>query len=381
MILKKLGLYRDRILNYMRIPEYIRNEFIADTVRKNDFSLLIVCVIIIFVELYNIWRVLVWSSTALGSMNNRIYFSFYCTLLALGVLWLLVRRALRRSSDLHLQAGEYVAAGLFFLWHMGLNTYDLIRDPGAGTAVLTTALLGRALLIQVPPWYALGQYLVDYALLWLVMSPVLDAGDRVNLTITFIVAFAMTLVHSHYAAINLKQKKKITQMNEKLKELLQADPLTGLLNKTATELRVNELLQEGGSGEATLFLLDLDSFKSVNDRYGHPCGDHVLVETAEAIRSVFAEAAGVGRMGGDEFAVFFDRRVSEKQAAELSGALSARLAEISWDGRAIGVSCSVGACGCASSGMTYDRLYGETDRLLYEAKGSGKGQCCARQLA
>lgn len=378
------SVFKHRLLFKLQIPSYIRQEFLQESVRKNDFSLRIICAIIFAVEIFNIARVVFWSRSGLRTQNNRIYFAMYCILILLAVLWLVGRRPLRRLSVRAQGAAQYVVTILLFLWHMGLNTYDLYRDPGAGTTVLTTALLGLALLIQAFPWYSVAQFVINYLLFLLVMAPLLDMGDRLNLTITFVVALAVSLANAHHTAVMLKQQKQIVEINAKLQELVHLDPLTGLLNKTTVECWVEQMLcglerAETSSG-LTLFLVDLDEFKSINDRYGHPCGDHVLVETAEAIRRAFPDAAGLGRIGGDEFAVLYDRPLTEPHTMSLGQGLVERLEKIQWQERSLEIRCSVGACICAQGQCTYQQLYEETDRMLYQAKKSGRGRCCVRQM-
>lgn len=367
-----------------QILDYIRQEFLQESVRKNNFSLGIICMIIFPVELFNIARVLLWSQSGLGTRNNRIYFSMYCILILIGLLWLALRRPLRRASARLQWCVQYTVTWLLFLWHMGLNTYDLYRNPDAGTTVLTTALLGLALLIQAPPRYSIAQYGVGYLLFRVFMAPWLDAGDRLNLTITFVVALAVSLAHAHHTAVTLKQQKQIVEMNAKLQGLVQLDLLTGLLNKTTVECRTEQLLQDlepkGRTTGLTLILFDLDEFKGVNDRYGHPCGDYVLVQTAEAMRCVFEESAALGRIGGDEFAVLYDQPMTEQQALALGGQLVERLRKIQWQGQTLMVQCSVGVCICTKPGCTYQQVYAETDRMLYQAKKNGKGRCYVRQL-
>lgn len=367
----------------LQIPDYIRREFLRESVRKNDFSLWIVCGIIFAVELFNIARVL-GTQTGLGTRNNRIYFTMYCILLLLGLLWLALRPLLRRAPIHGQWAAQCVVTSLMFLWHMALNTYDLYRDPTAGTTVLTTALLGLALLIQMPPWFSVAQFAAGYLLFQVVMAPLLEAGDRLNLTITFVVALAVSLAHGHHTALTLKQQKQLAEINAKLQELVRQDPLTGLLNKTTLECWGEQMLlgseHMGKTGGLTLFLMDLDKFKEINDRYGHPCGDHVLVETAELMRRVFSDAAGLGRIGGDEFAVLYDRPLTEDQAGALGQRLVERLGKIQWQGKPLDVQCSVGACICPKGQCTYPQMYAETDRMLYRAKETGRGRCCVRQL-
>ena len=384
MMRKSMNAIRHSLLSYLQIPGYIRQEFLHESKRKNDVSLHIICVVIFVIEFYNLARVLLWSKSGLGTQNNRIYFSMYCTLILLGVLWLLLRRPLRQASVRCQCAVQYTVSGLILLWHLGLNSYDLIRDPAAGVTVLTTALLALALLIQMPPWYSIVQYVISYLLFQLIMAPLLDGGSRLNLTITFVVALTVSLAQAHHTSVTLKQQKQIIEINAKLQALVHLDPLTGLLNKITVECRAEQLLLDLGQtarpSGLTLFLLDLDRFKTINDRYGHPCGDHVLVETAEAIRRAFPDPAGLGRIGGDEFAVLYDQPLTEEQAMFLGQEFMAELRSIQWQGQPIEVQCSIGVCICTLPQSSYQDLYTETDRMLYQAKKSGRGQCCVLKL-
>ena len=130
----------------------------------------------------------------------------------------------------------------------------------------------------------------------------------------------------------------------------------------------------------TLFLVDLDEFKRINDQYGHPCGDHVLIETAVSIRNTFAGAVGQGRIGGDEFAILYDFSMEEKQATALGQELENHLSGISWEEQSLSICCSIGICVCTKPQSSYRELYAETDQMLYLAKRSGKGQCCFVRL-
>lgn len=378
-----------KILNFfklcnLRIPRYIRQEFLRESVRKNDVSLRIVCALIFPMELFNIVRVLCWTSVGLGTRNNRIYFAMYCALIFIAVLWLMLQRPLQRRSVHSQFSAQYVVVHLIFLWHMCLNTYDLYRDPGAGATVLTTALFALALLIQMPPWHTLLQFGINFGIFLVMMAPMLDDGDRLNLTIAFVVALAVSLTHAHHTAVTLKQQKQILEMNVKLQQLAQLDPLTGLLNKITLKYQTQQVLSgledSGNSGGLTLLLLDLDKFKVINDHHGHLCGDHVLAETASVMRNVFPGAAGLGRIGGDEFAVLYDFPMPEEQVRALTQTLGEQLKNIRWEEKPLDVSCSVGACICTLAQCSYRQLYSEADQMLYRAKGTGRGLCCVCRL-
>lgn len=378
------SLFRHQLRLGLRLPADIRQEFLQESVRKNDFSMRIICAIIFAVEIFNLVRVVFLSRSGLGTWNNRFYFAMYCVLLGVAAVWLALRRTLQRAPVCVQWGAQYTVTVLILVWHIGLNAYDLYRDPAAGTTVLTTALLALAMFIQLPPWCSVVQFAASYLLFRAVMAPLLDAGSRLNLTITFVVSLTVSLALAYHTTVALRQNKQIMEINTKLQELVQRDPLTGLLNKTTVECWADQVLQglgqTGRIGGLALFLVDLDKFKQVNDRYGHPCGDHVLVETAEAMRCVFPDAAGLGRIGGDEFAVLYDRPMTVTQAVALGQRLVEQLGTVAWQGQPLGVRCSVGVCICTRPNYSYQQLYTETDQMLYRAKETGRGRCCVRQL-
>lgn len=371
---------KDKLLHALIIPSNIREDFLQESVHKNHTALLMVCAIIFGVECYNIFRVLFWSRSGLGTLNNRIYFSMYCTLLASSLLWLFLQKRLRSASFSVQLTCQYAMVLLILLWHILLNTYDLYRDPNAGVITLTTALLGLSFLIQLPPLHSLLCFGIGYLLFQILAFPLLSSGDEINLTIVFLVAMAVSLIHTHHAFVNLQQRQQITLINEKLKQMLELDPLTGLLNKVAQECRgelyLNHIEKTGG---ITLFLMDLDDFKAVNDRYGHPGGDYVLKETAAKLRSVFPTAE-IGRIGGDEFAVLLDYPLTQSAAYKLAQQLMQALMDIYRQGEAMKIRCSLGVCTCTCPNITYKDLYELADHMLYLAKRSGKSRCCFHQV-
>jgi diguanylate cyclase (GGDEF)-like protein len=93
------------------------------------------------------------------------------------------------------------------------------------------------------------------------------------------------------------------QQMEDLDRATTTDPLTGVGNRRAFEQRLARLQVEPGSGEIGLIMCDLDRFKAVNDRLGHPAGDRVLRAFAAAAAASVRESDLVARIGGDEFAV------------------------------------------------------------------------------
>ena len=208
------------VWQFLRIPPEIREEFWQNSLQKNRLSLLVICIMIFGMELYNMARVLFLSSSGLGTLNNRIYFGMYCSLLLAAALSLALQQLTRRASSGVQWAVQYVSVLFFFLWHICLNAYDLSRSPGGATITFLTAVLGLAVFIQMPARYSIPCYGGGWALFLLLTRTTLDSGDRINLTFTAIVALAVSLTTARHAVITLSQRREIREINTHLQKLL-----------------------------------------------------------------------------------------------------------------------------------------------------------------
>ena len=369
------------IADFFRIPPELRPDFWETALLKNSLSLLVICIMILGMELFNMARVLLWSSAGLGTVNNRIYFGMYCALFLAAAIYLAAWRLLRRAPVSRRWGAQFAMVFFALLWHICLNAYDLMRDSGAEVSLFLTAFLALAVFIQMPPAYSLFSYITAYTVFMVLAGPILDSGARINLTITAIVALAVSLTTCRHAVVELTQRREIQQMNLRLQNLLQKDPLTGLLNTAAFRRCAADALAHAGKAEEnlSLFIADLDNFKAVNDRFGHLCGDHVLRETGRALSAAFPDAIAISRIGGDEFAVVLRDR-ADTLPQRLERHLLPALARIQWEGAGVGVSCSAGICRIRSAGASYEAVYHTADQALYEAKAQGKGRSCLHIL-
>lgn len=160
---------------------------------------------------------------------------------------------------------------------------------------------------------------------------------------------------------------------ERLNQQVCCDPLTGLLNRTATEERIQKYLDRSdGTAGMALYMIDLDNFKHINDKLGHQHGDTILMQAAAAIRDVFRAGDVIGRMGGDEFMVFLPGPLSEKVALDKAEALVQALKIYADDKGKTGLSASVGVVAFSGMNKTFDELYRLVDKALYSAKEDGK---------
>ena len=156
----------------------------------------------------------------------------------------------------------------------------------------------------------------------------------------------------------------------------ETDKLTGLLNKAAVSRLMPDLC---ASDLGCLLIIDLDSFKLVNDLYGHSMGDHVLISFSAILRSVLPEPSKIGRIGGDEFIAFISGLQSEEEVCGITERLNAMLVakakELMGDDLDIPLGASVGAVFVPQHGDTYDGLFMLADKCLYNVKKNGKHGC------
>jgi diguanylate cyclase (GGDEF)-like protein len=164
--------------------------------------------------------------------------------------------------------------------------------------------------------------------------------------------------------------------------LAHTDPLTTLLNRRGFEQRARAVLEAAAGASGALLLIDVDHFKTVNDRFGHQQGDRLLVALATFLQARTPTGAVTARLGGDEFAVLLPQ-VDEHTALRFARSLCADFVapgpfgegvlEPARDAEGSGT-LSIGCALFASDAATLSHLYSIADRGLYEAKRKGRNR-------
>ena len=167
------------------------------------------------------------------------------------------------------------------------------------------------------------------------------------------------------------------QARERLATQALTDPLTGLSNRRAFDERLAEETDRARRhGRAlALMLVDVDHFKSINDRFGHAAGDRVLVNLAKDLHEVMRHGDLLARIGGDEMAMILADCPPE-QAGEVARRMLAAVERDDSLSKRHAVTVSIGVAGLAS-GETADNLRRRADQALYRAKDSGRNQVVA----
>lgn len=267
------------------------------------------------------------------------------------------------TSVILISAGCYqcVASGVMSLVLMaGIGLANLvggIASRNAGTprygilliCILTLPFAVATILSPVPFLFIIG-----------LQTPVYTAG------------MIFLLLENHKILLDLHHSER----NNRL--MAHHDLLTGLPNRALNQKLFAEMLDgswpdaASATSKLTVFCVDLDGFKGVNDRFGHAAGDAVLVAVAKRLCASVRDADVVCRIGGDEFVILLPD-ITDDEAAAVARRIITRVAEPFDFAPAVRVGASVGLASAPRDGMTGDELLSAADRAMYEAKRRGKG--------
>ncbi len=157
---------------------------------------------------------------------------------------------------------------------------------------------------------------------------------------------------------------------------LRHDNMTGVLNRAYLKEIVDRTL--AADPEGVMLMMDVDKFKNLNDTYGHPFGDKVLILLARSLRISFGQE-NIGRVGGDEFVVFIPRKdihSAEKLLRDFKADWEESQKCLQLPYR---ITVSIGAAVCPRDGRNYDDVWRSADEALYMAKNSGNDQLYYRK--
>ena len=175
------------------------------------------------------------------------------------------------------------------------------------------------------------------------------------------------------AFILMAMAKECTAYMHKTAALI--DPLTGILNRRGFVTETNRLIEDACLRHAAVLFLDLDNFKTINDRHGHAVGDQVLQILAATAKSVIRSSDLVGRLGGEEFAVVLQSAPRENAlviAERIRVAFAEHAAVI--DGEQVDATVSIGLVLHEGPILQLPELLWKADRALYRAKERGRNR-------
>ena len=207
----------------------------------------------------------------------------------------------------------------------------------------------------------------------------LTAADDPEAEITGLQMGAMDFIRKPFIPDVLTGRvQRILRTQERLHRFEKAatvDRMTGFMNKESSEKSMKELC---ATETGFLCVLDLDTFKPVNDIYGHETGDQILVLFSELLHKAMRFDDVCGRIGGDEFVLFIRNMKTEEELrrfiSRINEAYSLSAGKLIGPEVPLGV--SVGAVSVPDHGRDYNQLFHMADEALYNVKQNGRHGCC-----
>ena len=244
------------------------------------------------------------------------------------------------------------------------------NKPNAPAITFIAFLLITPLFMIDKPYFMSLELVVASTvfLVWMhfIKQPEIWKADLMN---TIIFTLVGIMIHVVVNSFRIKEFVLIKEIN-KQKDI---DELTGLKNKAALTRKINEFFADDNNNKGLLFVLDVDYFKSINDKYGHDVGDVVLQKLGKYLKEKFPNDEIVGRFGGDEFIIFLRNVDDLKQADRIAREITSEtpeLIKLPTDEVKFGI--SVGVAIYKGKEKNYSEIFKKADIALYKTKADRK---------
>ena len=300
--------------------------------------------------------------------NRYVYlFGFVYSILSTGAFFFL------KKNSIIAQLLIYLSMSVLFVFGC-LITQN--KPDSTATTFIVFLLIVPMFMIDKPYFMAieLGCAATVF-LVWMYQTKPYDVWrhDLVNVVAFSIIGFLL-----HIIANSIRIKEFV--LTRKINIQKDADDLTGLKNKGALTRAINEYLSDKSKNEGTLFVLDIDHFKAINDTYGHDIGDDVIGQLGGYLGKRFTNGEIVGRFGGDEFIIFIQETGDEALAVETARNIRENvkaLVRLPDEGQTVSV--SIGIAIYRGEENNYSEIFKKADLALYKTKADRSLGCCVFQ--
>lgn len=283
----------------------------------------------------------------------------------------------------HALINSKLIQNIFFMYVLAfgiaLVTVDQAITSNITPFLLVCTIIGVFILNR--PIDAFFQYLLAYLFFFIAIGqyqtvPAVLTSNRLNGLVFVVIGICATTIIWYSERSNILQKQKILDQQKKLESAAYYDDLTGLINRRKWIELLNEEFErmKRYHHPSCILLLDIDNFKAINDRYGHPVGDIVLQEIAAVVKRELRICDRIGRWGGEEFIILLVETPVEKGVAvgeKLRTAIEKMNMQI--DAHSIFVTLSIGGASLDSE-KDFLTSYKKVDQALYLAKNSGRNR-------
>lgn len=320
------------------------------------------------------------------SNYSMIYRGLYLYLMLVTLIILVLLNRFRQNNNR--VTGFYLAVKIYIflveIWAIGITCLDCLY--GNDTATFAYTVLGCVAIIPIQPIIAsaitvFNTVLINVAFITIpgidfCPSMMIQTVSACLLAILISVSsFTMRVKRNRLIFARDEHLKEIESLNVKLKDEAQKDGLTGLYNRRFLTQHIDRKLELGVAPSAVI-MMDIDYFKSINDRYGHQNGDECLRAIAEEIKKGLIQRAGYAvRYGGEEFLIFIES-INIEELQNLVEELRTNVEKLKIElNTHTHISCTVSiGYSCAREGLLYSEMINEADMNLYQAKENGRNR-------
>ena len=359
--------YSMRGVRVMNVLKTIRNYYFYCGIEKDEYNAVKKDA---YISNFEVWKILHFLMAAvfcllyLASLrysmmetNRRFYLlAFLYSACAIVCFFIL------RKDSILAQFLIYLSMSLLFLFAAFIS----INKPENNATTFIVLLVLTPMFMIDKPYFMTIELSVASAvfLVWMHDVKPIDVWrvDLVN-------AVSFTVIGCFLNVIANALRIREFVLTRKIRIQRDTDEMTGLRNKGSLTREIDGFLEDKSAKKGLLFVLDIDSFKSINDTYGHDVGDDVIIQLGGFLGKYFTDHEIVGRFGGDEFIVFIkntdDLDSARKKAEELVAGVSK---SVLLPDHAKAVSISIGIAAYNGYENNYSDLFKKADTAMYQAK-------------
>jgi diguanylate cyclase (GGDEF)-like protein len=274
---------------------------------------------------------------------------------------------LRKTKNLEEASTIFIISGVIGL---GVSAW-IDRPPSLVPLIFLAATpVYFGLIVRWQKCLLYTSFLVVFYLLlalWVSLDPLATASLVLSIIACGMAALGVGLSTTAYANTTERAARKVQQQAKEITAIAYSDPLTGIGNRRAFKDAIQ--MQPAAKDVSALAVIDLDSFKPINDTYGHEVGDEVLLEIAHRLSSIALGGSKVYRLGGDEFVFIADTSLADCEELGRSICAACQSAFQTKAGP-LSVDISVGVATLDVAKPCLSQSFREADLALYEAKRS-----------
>ena len=373
----------DKMVWFLSKDELRKMQYFA---HKADFISLRFCgaLVVVFQTMMFLFKTICDGDSTHSMLYRGLYlFLIIVTLISIGLL------SKFRHNQKNIALFYLVVKGYVFLaelWAVGITCLGC--QHGNDTSAFAYTVLACVAVIPIQPVVVTAITVFCTVLLnvaFLVMPGInFHSGMMIQTVSTCLIAilvsvscFTMRVKRNRLIFARDEHLKEIESLNARLKGEAEKDCLTGLYNRRFLTQHIDRKLELGDAPSAVL-MMDIDYFKSINDRYGHQNGDECLRVIAEEVKKCIEQRDGYAvRYGGEEFLIFFES-ITKEELRDLAEELRARVEKLKIElSTHTHISCTVSVgYSSAAKGLLYSEIINEADRNLYRAKENGRNRVC-----